>query len=77
MKAYEFSAKVTAEGWIEFPANLLKPLRSNQQVRVIVLVDDQPEMEGNPDEEEALWQRLAVDHFFADYSDADAIYDKI
>jgi hypothetical protein len=76
MKAYEFSAKVTADGQLEFPATLLKPLMNNQQVRVIVLVDENPEIEGNPDEEDASWQSFAVDRFFADYSDADAIYDK-
>jgi hypothetical protein len=46
MKAYEFSAKVTADGQLEFPATLLKPLMNNQQVRVIVLVDENPEIEG-------------------------------
>ncbi len=70
MKAYEFSAKVTPEGRLEFPESLLQHLPSNQQVRVIISV-------GEPTEEQAAWRRLAVEQFFTDYSDTDATYDQI
>lgn len=40
MKAYEFPAKVTPEGRLEFPESLLQHLPSNQQVRVIILVGE-------------------------------------
>jgi len=72
MKAYEFPAKVTPEGRLEFPESLLQHLPGNQQVRVIILVSEPIE-----EEEEAAWHRLAAEQFFADYSDADAIYDQI
>ena len=73
MKAYEFPAKVTPEGRLEFPESLLQHLPSNQQVRVIILVSEPTEEE----EEESAWRRLAAEQFFTDYSDADAIYDQI
>ena len=73
MKAYEFPAKVTPEGRLEFSESLLQHLPSNQQVRVIILVGEPIEKE----EEEAAWLRLAAEQFFTDYSDADAIYDQI
>ena len=49
MKAYEFPAKVTPEGRLEFSESLLQHLPSNQQVRVIILVSEPTEEE----EEEA------------------------
>ncbi len=76
MKAYEFPAKVTPEGRLEFPESLLQHLPSNQQVRVIILVSE-PTEEEEEKEEEAAWRRLAAEQFFTDYNDADAIYDQI
>ena len=70
MKAYEFPAKVTLEGRLEFSESLLQHLPINQQVRVIILV-------GEPTGEEAAWRRLGAEQFFTDYSDTDAIYDQI
>lgn len=71
MKAYEFPAKVTTEGKLEFSDAILKQLPSNQEVRVIILVNEPT------DTEAADWSRLATQQFFADYSDTDAIYDEI
>lgn len=73
MKAYEFPAKVTDEGKIEFPDTLLKYLAANQEVRVIVLVQEPTDIE----EENAAWQILAAEQLLAGYSDEDAIYDNI
>ncbi|MCC3405923.1 MAG: hypothetical protein JGK17_10100 [Microcoleus sp. PH2017_10_PVI_O_A] len=73
MKAYEFPAKVTDEGKIEFPDTLLKYLAANQEVRVIVLVEDTTDTE----EENAAWHRLAAEQLLAGYSEEDAIYDNI
>lgn len=73
MKAYEFPAKITPEGRLEFPESLLQHLPSNQQVRVIILVSEPTEEE----QEEAAWRPLPAEQFFTDYSDADAVYDQI
>ncbi|MEG4347911.1 hypothetical protein QUB70_32235 [Microcoleus sp. A003_D6] len=76
MKAYDFPAKVTDEGKIEFPDTLLKYLAVNQEVRVIVLVKEPTDTE-DEEEENAAWHRLATEQFFGDCSEEDAIYDEI
>ncbi|MBE9120526.1 hypothetical protein IQ269_06790 [Tychonema sp. LEGE 07199] len=76
MKAYEFPAKVTDEGKIEFPDTILKYLTANQEVRVIVLVQEPTNSEPDEVEEKTDWHRLAAQQFFADFSEADAIYDE-
>lgn len=50
MKAYEFPAKVTAEGKLELPDAMLKNLLPNQQVRVIVLVNELVDIEEDDEE---------------------------
>ena len=77
MKAYEFPAKVTASGNLEFPETLLKLLPNNQEVRVIVLVNEPIDTVEGEVEENAAWHRLAAEQFFAGDSEDDAIYDKI
>lgn len=77
MKAYEFPAKVTSEGKIDFPDDILKYLAVNQEVRVIVLVKEPTNSEADEVEEKTDWQRLAAEQFFADYSEEDAIYDEV
>jgi len=72
MKAYELPVKVTPEGKLELPEALLALLPREQVVRVIFLV---PEPEDS--EEHTMWSRLTVEQFFAEYSEADAIYDRI
>lgn len=74
MKAYEFPAKVTSDGRIEIPDIQLKDVLLNQEVRVIVLINEPQEIEQSEDTD---WSRLAVEQFFADDSDVDAIYDRI
>ncbi|MCL1463485.1 hypothetical protein [Argonema galeatum] len=77
MKAYEFPAKVTAEGKLELPDTLLKNLTPNQQIRIIVLVNEPVDKEDDEEKEAADWARLGTEQLFAGYSDEDAIYDKI
>lgn len=72
MRAYEFPIKVTPDGKLELPGALLKLLPDNQVVRVIILIS-----ESTDKEEQAAWSRLTVEQFFAGYSEADAVYDRI
>jgi hypothetical protein len=74
MKAYEFPAKVTSDGRLELPDIQLEDVLFDQKVRIIVLVSEPAEVE-RP--EDADWSRLAIEQFFADNSEADAIYDRI
>ncbi|MEG4302173.1 hypothetical protein [Microcoleus sp. D3_18a_C4] len=74
MKAYEFPAKVTSEGQINLTDDILKYLAVNQDVRVIILVNEQTNSEADEVEEKTDWQRLAAEQFFADCSEEDAIY---
>ena len=73
MRAYEFPTKVTSDGKLQLPDKLLRVLPADQVVRIIVLVREP----ASPEEEEAIWSRLAMEEFFAGYSDADAVYDRI
>ncbi|MEG4532349.1 hypothetical protein [Microcoleus sp. D2_18a_D3] len=77
MKAYEFPAKVTSEGKIKLTDDILKYLAVNQDVRVIILVNEQTNSEPDEVEEKTDWHRLAATQFFADYSEEDAIYDEV
>jgi hypothetical protein len=72
MRAYEFPIKVTPDGKLELPGALLKLLPDNQVVRVIILISEPMDKE-----EQADWSRLTVEQFFAGYSEADAVYDRI
>lgn len=72
MKAYEIPVKVTPQGTLELPEALMALLPRDQVVRVIILVP-----EPGDSEEHAVWSRLTVEQFFAGYSEADAIYDRI
>lgn len=72
MKAYEFSVKVNPEGHLEFPEALSELLPRDQIVRVIILVHEPTDFE-----EQEAWSRLTTEQFFAGYSEADAIYDRV
>jgi hypothetical protein len=72
MKAYEIPIKVTKEGKIELLDALLELLPREQVVRVIILVPEPTDAEG-----QAAWSRLTTEQFFAGYSEADSIYDRI
>ena len=74
MKAYEFNAKITADGKLEYPEKLLQDLPPNQEVRMIILINENPQMDIAENNE---WSRLATEQFFADYSEDDQIYNHI
>ncbi len=69
MKAIEFQTRLHTSGSIEIPANFQTELKSDQEVRVIVLIAD-------TDEDDS-WKRYTTKQFFAGYADEDAIYDTL
>jgi hypothetical protein len=72
MKAYEFSAHITADGKLELPDTALPRSLNNQTVRVIVLLNETEAVA-----EQTQWQQLTATQFLASYSSVDAIYDEI
>ncbi|AFZ13835.1 hypothetical protein Cri9333_2996 [Crinalium epipsammum PCC 9333] len=72
MKAYEFPSKVTPEGKLELPETLQTSLKSEQVVKVIVLVSEQEDIE-----DKKAWSTLTSKQFLVAYSNSDAIYDQI
>jgi len=69
MKAIEFQTKLHSSTAIDIPLPYQDQLKSDQEVRVIVLMGDDIENES--------WRKLGTKQFFAGYSDDDAIYDSI
>ena len=72
MRAYEYPVKVSPEGKLELPDTLLEVLIPNQMVRVIILMSETSDAEG-----EANWSKLTAERFLAGYNEADAAYDDI
>lgn len=72
MKAYEIPVKISAEGKLELPEDLLTLLPREQVVRMVILVPESTDRE-----EHAMWSRLTAEQFFAGYSETDSIYDRI
>ena len=72
MKAYEVSTKVNASGEIRLPDCLLDQLPLDRNVRLIILVSEQTDSEEAPE-----WANLTLNQFFAGYTDADSVYDRI
>ncbi len=72
MKAYEFPCKVTPEGKLELPEAVMKLLPANQVVRVIILMLEPTEAEG-----QEVWASLTAEQFRIGYGEADAVYDEI
>ncbi|XWK87455.1 MAG: hypothetical protein U7127_25185 [Phormidium sp.] len=77
MKTYEFTVKVTNEGKVNFPEEILKQLPTNQELKVVVLVNEPTDLVVDEAEENADWSRLAAEQFFADYNEEDTIYDEV
>ncbi len=69
MKAIEFQTKLHSSDSIEIPVSYQGQLKSEQKVRVIVLIDDASEDDS--------WKKLATKQFFSGYSDEDAVYDDL
>ena len=74
MKTYEFTARVTPEGRLNFPSQYIKKLPVNKTVKVCITVNENKDTK---DDNSADWSRLAAEQFFLDYNDSDAIYDEI
>ena len=72
MKAYELPLKITSEGKLELPEDLMAELPLDQLVRVIVLVP-----EPSDSDPAATWDHLTAEQFFTGYSQADSVYDTI
>ncbi len=72
MRAYEFPSRVTSDGQLELPPELLDLIPTGQPVRVVVLVSEATEIE-----EEAATARHLAEQFLATYGNADAVYDTI
>ena len=72
MKTCEIQAKLSPEGKIELPPELLNSLASEPFVRVIILIPDQEDLK-----EKETWNRLSAAQFFSGYNEADSIYDNI
>ena len=72
MKTYEIPVKITSEGKMEFPDDVLATLPREQEVRVIIFVPESGDVQECND-----WTQLATEQFFAGYSEADSIYDRI
>jgi hypothetical protein len=72
VKAYEFPARVTAEGDLDLPEQLRHILPVDAPVRVLILVEERDEPE-----EGSAWSRLAAEQLLARYADADDIYDRV
>ncbi len=69
MKAYEFNAKTSLDGQLECPKDIQLP--PNQNVRVVIITNEDSEVEQQD------WSQLAVEQFLADYSEEDEIYNQI
>ncbi len=72
MRAYEFPSRVTSDGQLELPPELLDLIPTGRPVRVVVLVSEVTEIE-----EEAATARHLAEQFLATYGNADAVYDSI
>lgn len=72
MRAYEFPSRVTSDGKLELPAELLDLIPAEQSVRVVVLVSEPAEIA-----EQAATARHLAEQFLATYSAADTAYDTI
>lgn len=72
MRAYEFPSKVTSDGNLELPAELLDLIPSGQTLRVVVLVSEPAELD-----EQAATARQLAEQFLATYGSADTAYDTL
>lgn len=72
MRAYEFPSRVTSDGNLELPAELLDLIPSGQTLRVVVLVSEPAELD-----EQAATARQLAEQFLATYSSADTAYDTL
>ncbi len=74
MKTYEFNSKISPEGQLECPQDILEKLSPSEEVKVILIVNEDSSREKI---EKDNWLHLAAEQFFADYSEEDEIYNQI
>ncbi len=67
MKAYEFTAEITAEGAILLPSELAPVLPAGQPLRLLILVPE----DGEAQREEE-WPKLTAEEFYAAVAGAGA-----
>jgi hypothetical protein len=68
MDPHEFTLTVKENGQLELPQTLTGQLKPGQQVRLLVMLDD--------NEDEA-WMKFTMQQFLNGYADIDAIYDTL
>ena len=71
MPACEVPARLSEEGRLELPDEIVAQLPRERALRLIVLAPEP----GDGEDDDA-WGRLAAEQFVAGYSEADAIYEK-
>jgi hypothetical protein len=72
MKKCEIQARISPEGKIELPPDIINSLPADQLVRIIILVPDQEDLK-----EKEMWARLSAAQFLSGYDEADSVYDNI
>ncbi len=68
MQAIEFLTKIDGDCQIEVPSAFASLLKAHQQVRIIILVEEN---------EEVAWKNGVAEQFFQGYADEDAQYDQL
>ena len=71
MKALEFPTIIESNGTISVPAEIAANIPANHEVRVLLLLPEENE------EEDKEWKRYALEQFFKDDYEGDAVYDSI
>jgi hypothetical protein len=64
--------ELAEDGEFTFAADVADQLSRGEGLRVIILVPEKTEFQ-----EDDAWNRLTAEQFFAGYSQADSVYDKI
>lgn len=64
--------KMTEDGKLDIPEELLASLPRGQSLRVIILIPEAPDLDEN-----TLWERLTAEQFSAGFGEADSVYDTI
>lgn len=72
MKAIEFKTRVESSGAISVPPEISSRLHSGQQLRVLLLLDE----ELDDAEEDRAWREMTAHSFFAGYDEGDSVYDR-
>lgn len=69
MKTVEFWAKISAEGTLSVPSDVVAQIDQDGPFRVVVVIPD--------GDDDTAWAGFAADHFFRGYDPDDALYDDL